>query len=213
MQKRKSKRGGGGGNAQPKWCSYHNITTHSDAERWKQQELCPKKQKELLGLIANLALLHYAGQVNLPNIGCAHLAQSTPATALQAPAEPTLFGFPFCASRASPAAATSCSAFSRRLRRRLPPLRQHLHLSPQSRVHRTTACLQGFSVRSWRHLRRCRLLLFAQTGRASGYLWTAERPTTTILRLHKECGPTFATSETVRSLPRSSPPASISLRA
>ena len=28
----KKKRSGGGGGAQPKWCSYHNTTTHNDAE-------------------------------------------------------------------------------------------------------------------------------------------------------------------------------------
>ena len=68
-------------------------------------------------------------------------------------------------------------------------------------------------MRSWRLLRRCRLLLFAQTGRASEWLWTGERPTTTsTLRLHQECGPTCATSKTFRSLTRSSPPASISSR-
>ena len=109
----KSKRGGGGGSAQPKWRSYHNTTTHSDAEGQKQQEL--RANKELQGLVAtclaNLALLHSAGQVNLPNIGSAHLAQSTPATAPQAPAEPTSFGFSFSAQRAPPAAATSSSAF------------------------------------------------------------------------------------------------------
>ena len=110
-KKWKNKRGGGGGSAQPKWCSYHN-TTHSDAECQKQQELRANKQKELQGLVANLALLHSAGHVNLPNIGSAHLAQSTPATAPPAPAEPTSFGFSFSAQRAPPAAATSSSAVS-----------------------------------------------------------------------------------------------------
>ena len=106
-----NKPGGGGGSAQPKWCSYHNTTTHSDAEFQQQQELRANKQKEPQGLVANLALLHSAGQVNLPNIGSAHLAQSTPATAPQAPAEPTSFGFSVSARRAPPDAATSSSAF------------------------------------------------------------------------------------------------------
>ena len=52
----KNKRGGGG-SALPKWCSYHNTTTHSDAECQKQQELRENRQKELQGLAANLALL------------------------------------------------------------------------------------------------------------------------------------------------------------
>ena len=111
-KKWKNKRGGDGGSAHPKWCSYHNTTTYSDAECQKQQELRANKQKELQSLVANLALLHSAGQVNLPNIGSAHLAQSTPATAPQAPAEPTSFGFSFSAQRASPAAATLSFAFS-----------------------------------------------------------------------------------------------------
>ena len=78
----------------------------------RNQKLRANKQKELQGLVANLALLHSAGQVNLPNIGSAHLAQSTPATAPRAPAELTSFGFSFSAQRALPAAATSSSAFS-----------------------------------------------------------------------------------------------------
>ena len=62
-------------------------------------------------MVANLTLLHSAGQVNLPNIGSARLAQSTPVTAPQAPAEPTSFGFSFSVQRASPAATTSSSVF------------------------------------------------------------------------------------------------------
>ena len=96
-KKWKNKRGGSGGSAQPKWCSYHNTTTHIDAECQKQQELRANKQKEFQSLVANLALLHYAGQVNLPNIESAHLAQSTPATAPRAPAEPASFEFSFSA--------------------------------------------------------------------------------------------------------------------
>ena len=42
-KKWKNKRGSGGGSAQPKWCSYHNTITHSDAECQKQQELCANK--------------------------------------------------------------------------------------------------------------------------------------------------------------------------
>ena len=69
---------GGGGNYQPKWCSKHNTTKHSDAECNKQEELGDRKQKELQGLTANLALLQQAGQANVLNIGSAHLAQSSP---------------------------------------------------------------------------------------------------------------------------------------
>lgn len=108
----KNKRGGGGGSAQPKWCSYHNTTTHSDAECQKQQELRANKQKELQGLVANLALLHTAGQVNLPSIGAAHLAQSVPATAPPAPAVSPSIGFSFSTQGVSPAAAAPSSAFS-----------------------------------------------------------------------------------------------------
>ena len=43
-KKWKIKRGGGGGSAQPKWCSYYNTTTHNDAECQKQQELRANKQ-------------------------------------------------------------------------------------------------------------------------------------------------------------------------
>ena len=93
-------------------CPYHSTTTHSDAECQKRQEFRANKQKELQGLVANLVLLHSAGQVNLPNVGSAHLAQSTPATAPQALTEPTSFGFSFSAQRAPPATATSSSAFS-----------------------------------------------------------------------------------------------------
>ena len=70
------------------------------------------KQKEIQGLVTNLALLHSAGQVNLPNIGSAPLAQTTTATAPQAPAKPTSFGFSFSAYCAPPAASTSSSALS-----------------------------------------------------------------------------------------------------
>ena len=107
----KNTRSGGRGKSSPKWCSYHNTTAHSDAECEKQQEIRANKQQDLQGLVANLALVHSAGQVNLPNIGSAHLAQSTPATAPQVPAEPTSFEFPFSAQGAPPAAAISCSAF------------------------------------------------------------------------------------------------------
>ena len=48
---------GGGGNNQPKWCSEHNTTKHSDAECNKQKELRDKNRKELQRLAANLALL------------------------------------------------------------------------------------------------------------------------------------------------------------
>ena len=111
-KKWKNKRGGSGGSVQPKWFSYRNITTHSDAECHKQQELRVNKQKQLHVLAANLSLLHCPGQVNLPYILSAHLAQSTPATPSQAPAEPTSFGLFFIAQHAPPAAATSSSEFS-----------------------------------------------------------------------------------------------------
>ena len=52
-KKWKKKRGGGGGSAQPKWCTYHNTTTHSDAECQEQQEVRANKQNELQGLVAN----------------------------------------------------------------------------------------------------------------------------------------------------------------
>ena len=111
-KKRKNKHGGGWGSVQLKWCSYHNTNTHSDAECLKQQEIRANIHKELQGLVVHLALLHSVGQVNLPNIGSSHLAQSTPATAPQGPAEPTSFRFSFSAQRAPPASATSSSAFS-----------------------------------------------------------------------------------------------------
>ena len=81
--------------------------------------------RHLQGLVANLVLQHSAGQVKLPNIGSAHLAQSTPAKAPQAPAKPTSFGFllqrptrstgcllqaPPAASAATPAAPLSISS-------------------------------------------------------------------------------------------------------
>ena len=80
--RRRGKAKGGGGNYQPKWCSEHNTTKHSDAE-------C-SKQKELQGLAANLALLQQAGQANFLNIGSAHLAQSSPTQPSEP--EPTTFG-------------------------------------------------------------------------------------------------------------------------
>lgn len=75
--KRKGKNKKGGGSTQPKWCAYHKTTTHSDAECLKQQKLREKKQKELQGLAANLALLQSAAQGRLSNLGSAHLAQSS----------------------------------------------------------------------------------------------------------------------------------------
>ena len=113
-------------------------------------------------MVANLALLHSAGHVNLLNMGSAHLAQSTLATVPQAPAEPTS-GSPSAPNALHRLRQLRLLPFPRRLRRRLPPFWRHLNLSPQSLLHRTTACLPGFSVRSWRLLQRCRLLLFAQT--------------------------------------------------
>lgn len=76
----------GSGDGQPKWCSYHNTTTHSDDE-------C-HKQKELKGLAASLALLQSAGNTNNSNVGTANLAQHQGS-------EPSTFGFSFSAMRDS----------------------------------------------------------------------------------------------------------------
>ena len=69
-----NKRDGSGGSAQPKSCSYHNSTPHSDADCQKQQKVRANKKNELQVLVANRAMLHSTGQVNLPNIGSAQLA-------------------------------------------------------------------------------------------------------------------------------------------
>ena len=98
---------GGGGNYQPKWCSEHNTTKHSDAECNKQKELRDKKQK-LQRLAANLALLQQAGQANFFIIGSAHPAQSSLAQPSQP--EPTTFGFSFSVLGASLAKVASSSA-------------------------------------------------------------------------------------------------------
>ena len=57
VQKSRPKRGkegkgkqGGGGNYQPKWCSEHNTTKHSDAECNKQKELRDKKAEGASGV-------------------------------------------------------------------------------------------------------------------------------------------------------------------
>ena len=114
VQKSRPKRGkkgkgkqGGGGNYQPKWCSKHNTSKHSDAECNKQKEFRDKKQ-ELQRLAANLALLQQAGQANFLNIGSAHPAQSSPAQPSQP--EPTTFGFSFSTLGASLAEVASSSA-------------------------------------------------------------------------------------------------------
>eukprot|EP00752_Nemacystus_decipiens_P010530 g9376.t2 len=103
---------GSGGSGQPKWCSYHNTTSHSDAECHKQLALRTNKQKELQGLAANLALLQSAAHAGFSNPGGAHLVQSSPAAAAAAPAplaqsspaaaapaptEPPSFGFSYSA--------------------------------------------------------------------------------------------------------------------
>ena len=85
-------KGGGGWSAQPKWCSYHITTTHSDAECQTEQELRENMQKELQMLAENLALLQSAAQASFSNPGSAHLGQSSP-VASQAPTEPTSYGF------------------------------------------------------------------------------------------------------------------------
>ncbi|CAB1110628.1 unnamed protein product [Ectocarpus sp. CCAP 1310/34] len=114
-KKKGANKRGSGGSVQPKWCSYHNTKTHSDAECQKQKEIRENKQKELEGLAANLALLQSVGHTNflqLSNIGSAQLAQSSPTVAQQAPSEPTSFGFSFNALGTSLAEATSSSASS-----------------------------------------------------------------------------------------------------
>ncbi|CAB1113015.1 unnamed protein product [Ectocarpus sp. CCAP 1310/34] len=109
------KKRGGGGTGQSKWCSFHRTTTHSDAECKAQHK---KKQEELQGLAANLALLQAAGPANFAHLGSAHLAQPFQAAApqaaapqaSQAPSEPTTFGFSFNALGASAAPAASQAA-------------------------------------------------------------------------------------------------------
>eukprot|EP00903_Cladosiphon_okamuranus_P015299 g14134.t1 len=110
--KKPRKKRGGGGTWQSKWCSLHRTTTHSDVE-CKAQHL--KKQEELKGLAANLALLHLAGPTNPAHLGSAHLAQLSQAVAPQAsqdPSERLTFGFSFDAlgAPAAPAAAPAASA-------------------------------------------------------------------------------------------------------
>ncbi|CAB1109507.1 unnamed protein product [Ectocarpus sp. CCAP 1310/34] len=86
-----------------------------DAECQKQKEIQENKQNELEGFAANLALLQSASHANflqLSNNGSAHVAQSSPAVAQQAPSEPTSFGFSFNALGTSLAEATSSSASS-----------------------------------------------------------------------------------------------------
>ncbi|CAB1118025.1 unnamed protein product [Ectocarpus sp. CCAP 1310/34] len=98
-KKKGANKGGGGASVQPKRCSYRNTKTHSDAECLKQKEIRENKQKELEGLAANLALLQPASHANflqLSNNGSAHLAQSSPAVAQQAPSEPTSGGTGIC---------------------------------------------------------------------------------------------------------------------
>ena len=112
--KKPRKKRGGGGTGESKWCSLHRTRTHSDAE-CKAQHL--KKQEELKGLAANLALLGVAGPPSVAHLGSAHLAQPSPAAAPQAPqapSEPTTFGFSFNAlgASAAPAAAPAASASS-----------------------------------------------------------------------------------------------------
>ena len=86
--KKKWKKGKkGSGDGQPRWCSYHNTTTHTDDE-------C-HKPKELRGLAANLALLQSSN-----NVGSAHLAQ-------QQGSEPSTFGFSFSAMGESLAEASA----------------------------------------------------------------------------------------------------------
>ena len=84
-----------------------------------------KKQEELRGLAANLALLQAAGLANF-----SHLAQpyQTAAPQLsQAPSEPTTFGFSFdalgasAAPAAAPAASASVSSASSARNHHLPP--------------------------------------------------------------------------------------------
>ena len=109
--KKPGKKRGSGGSGQSKWCSFHRTKTHSDAECKAQQDnRNKKKQEELRGLAANLALLQAAGLANF-----SHLAQPFQAAApqaSQAPSEPTTFGFSFnaLAASAAPAALQAASA-------------------------------------------------------------------------------------------------------
>ena len=93
------------GSGHSKWCSFHRTKTHSDAEfKTQQDNRNKKKQKELRGLTANLALLQAAGLANFSNL--AQPFQAAAPQASQAPSEPTTFGFFFNALGASAAPAT-----------------------------------------------------------------------------------------------------------
>ena len=102
---------------QSKWCSFYRTKTHSDVQcRDQRDNRNKKKQEELRGLPANLALIQAAGMANF-----SHLAQPVQATApqaSQASSEPTTFGFSFnalgasAAPDSSPAASASASSAS-----------------------------------------------------------------------------------------------------
>ena len=102
---------------QSKWCSFYRTKTQSDAQCKDQQDnRNKKKQEELRGLAANLALIQASGLANF-----SHLAQPVQATApqaSQASSEPTTFRFSFnalgasAAPDASPAASASASSAS-----------------------------------------------------------------------------------------------------
>eukprot|EP00903_Cladosiphon_okamuranus_P019283 g17724.t1 len=106
--KKPRKKRGVGGTGESKWCSLHRTRTHSDAECKAQHQ---KKQEELKGLAANLALLGLAGPTNVSHPSQAAAPQATPA-----PSEPTTFGFSFnalggsAAAAAAPAASASASS-------------------------------------------------------------------------------------------------------
>ena len=115
--KKPGKTRGSGGSGQSEWCSFHRTKTHSDAEcKAQQNNRNKKKQEELRGLAANLALLQAAGLSNF-----SHLAQPFQAAAPQASqalSELTTLGFFFnalgasAAPAASPAASASASSAS-----------------------------------------------------------------------------------------------------
>ena len=116
-EKEPGKQRGSGRSGQSKRCSFHRTKTHSDAECKAQQEnRDKKKQEELRGLAANLALLQAAGLANFSHL--AQLFQAAAPQASQEPSEPTTFGFLFnalgasAAPAASPAASASASSAS-----------------------------------------------------------------------------------------------------
>ena len=115
--KKPGKERGSRGSGQSKWCSFHRTKSHSKTDcKAQQDKRDKKKQEELRGLAANLALFQAPGLASF-----SHLAQPFQAAApqaSQAPSEPTTFGFSFnalgasAAPAASPAASASASSAS-----------------------------------------------------------------------------------------------------